>query len=248
MTTYPLKVGCIIGTTTTTYVAGVTPSITFSGVNVLLPAPNYAAIQNANGLVVVSYTELTGNTISGLTVIEADSPASLTATYGIGSEISRPITKADFDQRDDMLLGHMVNTDNPHGVTATQIGLASTTNLGTIKVGDGLSITEDGTLSATGGGGSVQSDWEQEDETQPDYIKNKPTNVSAFTNDAGYQTETDVLSEIEIHNVSTTSHQDIREEIDSKISVSGESTDEFSMGLDSGGLFVESGGAYRFRR
>lgn len=36
---------------------------------------------------------------------------------------------------------------------------------------------------------SVQSDWEEEDDTQAGYIKNKPTDVSAFTNDAGYLTE-----------------------------------------------------------
>ena len=43
----------------------------------------------------------------------------------------------------------------------------------------------------------VQSDWNQTDNTAPDYIKNKPviptvpTNVSAFTNDADYTTVTD---------------------------------------------------------
>lgn len=240
MTTYPLKVGCIIGTTTTTYVAGVTPSITFSGVNVLLPAPNYAAIQNANGLVVVSYTELTGNTISGLTVIEADSPASLTATYGIGSEISRPITKADFDQRDAMLLGHVGNTENPHGVTAAQIGIATATKLGTIKVGSGLTITQDGTLSANGGGGNVQADWNQTDPTQPDYIKSKPTDVSAFINDVGYQTQTDVIVDIEAHNVSNTAHQDIRTALSNKISKRTDSPD-MSFGYDVSGLFVDVG-------
>ena len=45
------------------------------------------------------------------------------------------------------------------------------------------------------GEANVQSDWEQTDSTADDYIKNKPTiptvptNVSAFTNDAGYITE-----------------------------------------------------------
>lgn len=34
-----------------------------------------------------------------------------------------------------------------------------------------------------------QKDWSQTDETKSDYIKNKPTNISAFTNDAGYLTE-----------------------------------------------------------
>lgn len=36
---------------------------------------------------------------------------------------------------------------------------------------------------------NVQSDWNQTDDTEDDYIKNKPTNVSAFTNDAGYLTQ-----------------------------------------------------------
>ena len=36
---------------------------------------------------------------------------------------------------------------------------------------------------------NVQSDWNQTDSTEDDFIKNKPTNVSAFTNDAGYLTQ-----------------------------------------------------------
>lgn len=36
---------------------------------------------------------------------------------------------------------------------------------------------------------NVQSDWNQSDSTEDDFIKNKPTNVSAFTNDAGYLTQ-----------------------------------------------------------
>lgn len=35
---------------------------------------------------------------------------------------------------------------------------------------------------------NVQSDWSQSDNTADDFIKNKPTNVSDFTNDAGYIT------------------------------------------------------------
>jgi hypothetical protein len=42
------------------------------------------------------------------------------------------------------------------------------------------------------GGGGVQSDWDESDTSSMAYIKHKPTNVSAFTNDAGYiKTETD---------------------------------------------------------
>ena len=38
----------------------------------------------------------------------------------------------------------------------------------------------------------IQSDWDQSDSTQVDYIKNKPTNVSDFTNDAGYLVQADL--------------------------------------------------------
>ena len=57
--------------------------------------------------------------------------------------------------------------------------------------GDNITIKDD-VISATGGGGSVeqqQTDWDQTDESAIDYIKNKPTNVSSFVNDAGYLTE-----------------------------------------------------------
>lgn len=57
--------------------------------------------------------------------------------------------------------------------------------------GDNITIKDD-VISATGGGGSVeqqQTDWGQTDESAVDYIKNKPTNVSSFVNDAGYLTE-----------------------------------------------------------
>lgn len=54
-----------------------------------------------------------------------------------------------------------------------------------------------------GGGGQVQSDWAVEDPRSSAYIKNKPTipvvptNVSAFTNDAGYLTQHQDISEKE---------------------------------------------------
>ena len=35
-------------------------------------------------------------------------------------------------------------------------------------------ISSDGVFKSAGGGSSVQTDWNQTDETQPDYIKNKP--------------------------------------------------------------------------
>ena len=59
---------------------------------------------------------------------------------------------------------------------------------GGIKVGAGLSITGDGILSASGGGTADAVEW--------DNVIGKPTNVSAFTNDAGYVDEGDVESQI----------------------------------------------------
>lgn len=40
-----------------------------------------------------------------------------------------------------------------------------------------------------GGGTSTQADWSDSDPFSPSYIKNKPTKVSQFTNDADYTTK-----------------------------------------------------------
>lgn len=73
-----------------------------------------------------------------------------------------------------------------------QDALVSGTNIKTIN---NESILGGGNITIQGGSGSqVQSDWNQTDSTADDFIKNKPTiptvptNVSAFTNDAGYLT------------------------------------------------------------
>lgn len=68
-------------------------------------------------------------------------------------------------------------TNDSGFVTNTTYATASTG--GVIKVGSGLEIT-DGVLSATGGGVADEVDWEN--------VINKPTNVSYWTNDAGYVT------------------------------------------------------------
>lgn len=46
---------------------------------------------------------------------------------------------------------------------------------------------------AAGAQVNVQSDWNQTTTTANDYIKNKPTNVSAFTNDSGYITSSYII-------------------------------------------------------
>lgn len=64
-----------------------------------------------------------------------------------------------------------------------ELPTASADTLGGVKVGAGLAINE-GVLSATGGGTADSVDWSN--------VQNKPTNVSQFTNDSGYQTASDV--------------------------------------------------------
>lgn len=64
---------------------------------------------------------------------------------------------------------------------------ASANTLGGVKVGAGLEINS-GVLSATGGGMADSVDWSN--------VQNKPTKVSDFTNDSGFQTASDVQSAI----------------------------------------------------
>lgn len=64
---------------------------------------------------------------------------------------------------------------------------ASANTLGGVKVGAGLEINS-GVLSATGGGTADSVDWSN--------VQNKPTNLSQFTNDSGFQTASDVQSAI----------------------------------------------------
>ena len=60
---------------------------------------------------------------------------------------------------------------------------------------------------------NVQSDWDQQDNTKDDFIKNKPTKVSVFENDADYDTQTGVRTKISIHNTSDDAHLDIRQSV-----------------------------------
>lgn len=82
-------------------------------------------------------------------------------------------------------------------VQAKQDELVSGTNIKTIN---NQSILGSGNITIQGGSENVQADWDQTDSTADDYIKNKPTiptvptNVSAFTNDAGYITSAPVQS------------------------------------------------------
>lgn len=45
------------------------------------------------------------------------------------------------------------------------------------------------TVESGGGGTTAQADWNDADPFSPSYIKNKPTDLSQFTNNAGYTTK-----------------------------------------------------------
>lgn len=74
------------------------------------------------------------------------------------------------------------------GLSNYTLPSASASTLGGVKVGAGLAI-DNGVLSATGGGTADSVDWSN--------VQNRPTNVSDFTNDVGYQTATQVNAIIE---------------------------------------------------
>ena len=74
------------------------------------------------------------------------------------------------------------------GLSNYTLPKATKTTLGGIKAGSGLEVTEDGTLNATGGGTADSVDWSN--------VQNKPTKLSEFENDSGFQTASDVQGAI----------------------------------------------------
>ena len=74
------------------------------------------------------------------------------------------------------------------GLNNYTLPAATSSTIGGVKPGTGLEVQSDGTLNATGGGEADSVDWEN--------VQNKPTNVSQFTNDSGYQTSGDVQQAI----------------------------------------------------
>ena len=70
------------------------------------------------------------------------------------------------------------------GLNNYTLPTASSTTKGGVKVGAGLAVTEDGILSATGGGTADAVAWEN--------VIGKPTKVSQFTNDSGFQNASQV--------------------------------------------------------
>jgi hypothetical protein len=69
---------------------------------------------------------------------------------------------------------------------------------------------------------NLLSDWNQNDATKADYIKNKPTNVSDFENDAGYINTVD--SELSADSTNPVQNKAVAEAIDSLNTLVGDSS------------------------
>lgn len=74
------------------------------------------------------------------------------------------------------------------GLNNYTLPAAKTDTLGGIKVGAGLSVTDEGILSATGGGTADAVEW--------DNVIGKPTKLSEFENDSNFQTDTQVSTAV----------------------------------------------------
>ncbi len=100
------------------------------------------------------------------------------------------------DKKVDKVLGKQLSTNDYTteeknklaGLNNYTLPTASSTVKGGVKVGAGLAVTEDGILSATGGGTADAVEWEN--------VIGKPTKVSQFTNDKKYQTDVEVEATI----------------------------------------------------
>ena len=106
------------------------------------------------------------------------------------------------------LSGYVTTTALANALLGYQATLVSGENIKTIN---GVSILGSGDVEIEGSSGSgeqVQSDWEQDDNTQVDYIKNKPTipDVSSFitksVNDLTYYyLKTETYTQTEVNNL-----------------------------------------------
>ena len=139
-----------------------------------------------------------------------------TYTAGEGIDITNDVISADTDNQNEVIASALVELHNDKAdrtqlsnyptktqvdatVAAavanyrTEVEAISVENVDAAAFND---LDERVTELEQGGSGGVQSDWNETDNTDPAYIQNKPTipvvptNVSAFTNDSGYITNT----------------------------------------------------------
>lgn len=110
----------------------------------------------------------------------------LDAIFATKKEVATKVDKVDGKQ---LSTNDYTNEEKTKlaGLQNYKLPVATADTLGGVKVGTGLAINE-GVLSATGGGTADAVEW--------DNVLNKPTKVSQFANDAGYQNASQVNSAI----------------------------------------------------
>lgn len=146
-----------------------TLTIQKNGTNVATFTANSATNQTANITVPVNTSDLT-NDSGFITSSALSNYYTKSETYSQG-EVNTLINSLSIPTKTSDL------TNDSGFITLTDIPTASANDLGVIRIGTGLSIDQDGIVSVTSAG-SV--DW--------DDVTNRPTNVSYWTNDAGYIT------------------------------------------------------------
>lgn len=146
-----------------------TLTIQKNGTDVATFTANSATNQTANITVPVNTSDLT-NDSGFITSSALSNYYTKNETYSQG-EVNSLINNLDIPTATSDL------TNDSGFITLTDIPTASANDLGVIRIGTGLSIDQDGIVSVASAG-SV--DW--------DDVTNRPTNVSYWTNDAGYIT------------------------------------------------------------
>lgn len=136
------------------------------------------------------------NAVSGIAQILNKPTLATVATTGEYSDlINAPTlaTVATTGDYDDLSNKPTIPTVNNPTITITQGGV--TKGSFTLNQATGDTIALD-----AGSGSQVQSDWNQTDTTAADYIKNKPTALSDFTNDEGFITYAVTLRDWSVNN------------------------------------------------
>ena len=119
------------------------------------------------------------------TIPAAQVNADWNAKSGVAEILNKPnlATVATSGDYDDLSNKPVIPTVNNPTITITQGGVTKGSFTLNQVTGDTIA------LDAGGSGSQVQSDWNQTNTTAVDYIKNKPTALSAFTNDEGFITD-----------------------------------------------------------
>jgi len=97
-----------------------------------------------------------------------------------------------------------VHNGSYYGLVDAVEGKGLSTNDFTNELKNKLNEIEDGAEV------NVQADWNETNELADDFIKNKPTKVTDFLNDADYATKNDVSTSVSTHNTDSSAHSDIR--------------------------------------